>query len=443
MILNALSAKLEDSSVVGPAHAGYEKLRRVWNGLADRRPAAIVRASSLSDVQHTVRVAAEHEALLAVRCGGHSIPGLSTCNGGIVLDLSAMNRVTVDPVARIAEVEGGALLGDLDRAGVKAGLVVPAGVVAHTGVAGLTLGGGMGWLSRRFGLTIDSLLSAEIVTADGRLIEVGPDAEPELFWGIRGGGGNFGVVTKFRFRMHSLGGVIIGNWDYPNAACDTALRVYRDLATSAPRELKSAFTLTSTGLSVTAFHSGPGANAEALVAPFGRLAGDGSGTMGDMTFLDLQSRGDEHFSWGRRYYAKGGFMQAVTDEVIATLLDLIGDAPTPDSELYFLQLGGTVADVPEDATAYSGRNAEFYWIAEPVWDDPGDDERCMAWGRLAGKRLSAMSQAANYVNEQGDASKEVALSSYGAAKYERLARLKARFDPSNLFRLNQNIEPKA
>ena len=161
-----------------------------------------------------------------------------------------------------------------------------------------------------------------------------------------------------------------------------------------------------------------------------------------MTFLELQSRGDEHFAWGRRYYAKGGFMRAITGETIAALLDLVADAQTPDSELYFLQLGGAVADVAEDATAYSGRNAEFYWIAEPVWDDPADDERCMAWGRMAGRRLAKMSMEANYVNEQGDAGKEVAMRAYGATKYERLARLKARFDPSNLFRLNQNIEPK-
>ena len=219
MIAQALAKTFAANSsdlVVTPGRRDYDKLRQVWNGLADRRPAAIVRATGVADVQHTVSAAAESGALLAVRCGGHSIPGLSTCEGGIVLDLSALNRVTVDPVARIAEVEGGALLGDLDRACAKFGLAVPAGVVSHTGVGGLTLGGGMGWLSRRFGLTIDSLLSAEIVTADGTVVEIGPDAEPELFWGIRGGGGNFGVVTKFRFRMHELGDALIGNWAYPS-----------------------------------------------------------------------------------------------------------------------------------------------------------------------------------------------------------------------------------
>lgn len=428
--------------IIKPGHPGYDKLRRVWNGLADRHPAAIVRAAGVADVQGTVRLAAESGSLLAVRCGGHSIPGLSTCEGGIVLDLSAMNRVTIDPVARIAEVEGGALLGDLDRASDKHGLVVPAGVVSHTGVGGLTLGGGMGWLSRRFGLTIDSLLSAVIVTADGQIVETGPENEPELFWGIRGGGGNFGVVTKFRFRMQPLGEVLIGNWEYPLAACKTALQTYRELAAKAPRELKTAVTLTSGGLSVTAFQSGLAAGAEALVAPYGRLAGTGSGTLGRTTFLELQSRGDDHFGWGRRYYAKGGFMQEISDDTITAMLDLIAQAPTPDSEIYFLQLGGAVADIPEDATAYSGRNADFYWIAEPVWDHAEFDEECLTWGRTAGACLSSMSSARNYVNEQGDAGREVALRSYGEAKYRRLARLKARFDPSNLFRLNQNIEPK-
>ena len=206
--------------------------------------------------------------------------------------------------------------------------------------------------------------------------------------------------------------------------------------------MNTAFTLTSAGVSVTAFHSGPGAGAEALVAPFGKLAGPGAGELGSKSFLQLQSRGDDHFGWGRRYYAKGGFMGEVTDDTISSLLSSIADSPTPNSELYFLQLGGAAGDVSEDATAYSGRSAAFYWIAEPVWDDPGDDERCMAWGRIAGKRLATMSLAGNYVNGQGDAGREVALRSYGETKYERLAQLKARFDPSNLFRLNQNIEPK-
>jgi FAD/FMN-containing dehydrogenase len=446
MIWTRIAEAFDDAAasgiVVGPDHADYEKLRRVWNGVADRRPAAIVRARNSADVSKTIRVAAEQGSLLAVRSGGHSLAGLSTCDGGIVLDISAMKSVVVDRLARIAEVGGGALLGDLDAAGFSAGLVTPAGIVSHTGVAGLTLGGGMGWLSRRFGLTIDSLLSAEIVTADGRLIETSPEIEPELFWGIRGGGGNFGVVTKFRFRMHPLGAVLVGRWNYPRAACEAALKNYGELAAKAPRELATAFTLTASGLSLTVLWSGPAEGALKAIEPYGALAEPESGAIGGQTFLELQSRNDAHFAWGRRCYAKGGFLQSIDNRAITCLLDSIADAPTPDSELYVLQLGGAIADVDENATAYTGRQAGFYWVAEPVWDSAADDAHCIAWGRQAAARMTAISQAGNYVNEQADVGKDVAYSAYGAEKYRRLAKLKGRFDPANVFRLNQNIEPE-
>lgn len=436
-----LNAGLDGETVTAGRH-DYDQLRRVWNGLADRRPAAIVRARNRNDVVKTLRVAANHEALLAIRCGGHSLPGLSTCDGGIILDMSAFNGVTVDADARIVEVGGGALLGDLDRAGAPHGLVTPAGVVSHTGAAGLTLGGGMGFLSRRLGLTIDNLLGAELVTADGRIVSTDAETEPELFWGIRGGGGNFGVVTKFRFRMHELGSVLVGRWSYSRAGCNAVLRNYRSLAAAAPRQLTTCFTLTASSLSVTAVWTGSAAGAEQAVAPFGALGQTETAMLGGQTFLELQSRSDDHFCWGRRIYAKGGFFAAIDDAVIACLEESIAESPTPDSELYILQLGGAIADVSEDATAYSGRAAGFYWIVEPVWDDVADDARCMAWGRAVGKRMAAMSQGGNYVNEQADMGNDIARSAYGAEKYARLARLKARFDPTNLFRLNQNIEPK-
>ena len=445
MILTKIAATFDGGwatgSLVGPDHKEYERLRKVWNGVADRRPAAIVRARNSGDVSKIVKLAAQDEFRLAVRGGGHSLPGLSTCDNGIVLDLSLMNNVVVDRASRVAEVGGGALLGNLDAAGSSADLVTPAGIISHTGVAGLTLGGGMGWLSRRFGLTIDSLAGADIVTADGRLVQTSPEVEPELFWGIRGGGGNFGVVTKFRFRMHPLGPVLIGQWNYPPATFRTALASYAEVAAKAPRELTSAVTLTSTNLSVTAVWSGSTHDAEATVSRYGRLAQSGSGKLGGLTFLQLQSRNDAHFAWGRRYYAKGGFLQDFDEHAIGCLLEAIADAPTTASELYILQLGGAIGDVDEGATAYSGRQAGFYWIAEPVWDLADADARCIAWGRLAGQRLSEISRAGNYVNEQADFGKDVAYDAYGAEKYKRLAKLKARFDPSNVFRLNQNIEP--
>ena len=431
-----------DGDVVDQGHGEYERYRRVWNAMADRRPAAIVRARSVADVQRTVTAAAEHNALLAVRGGGHSIPGISTCDDGIVLDLSSMNSVTVDSSTGRAEVLGGALLDDLDRAGAQAGLVVPAGVVSHTGVAGLTLGGGMGWLSRRFGLTIDNLLAANIVTADGRSREVSADADPDLFWAIRGGGGNFGVVTRFTFQMHPLGPVLVGSWIYPVAEAGAVLRRLRDLAASAPRELTTGFVLTSAGLRVTVLWSGTADRAERSVAPFGCLGQPESASLGGLTFLDLQRMSDEHMAWNRRYYAKGGFFRDLDDPAVERMVDSIASAPTADAEFYVLQLGGAVCDIADDATAYTGRAAGYYWIAESGWEHEADDARLVAWNRMAGARLAEISLSGNYVNEQGEVGNDIARSAYGEAKYSRLAKLKARYDPANLFRLNQNIEPK-
>jgi FAD/FMN-containing dehydrogenase len=432
-----------EGELVDPAHGDYDRLRRVWNAMADRRPGLIARPRHAADVQRVVRAAAGRGALLAVRGGGHSLPGLSTCDDGIVLDLSPLREVVVDAELRRATAGGGALLGDLDRAGMAFGLVVPAGVVSHTGVAGLTLGGGMGWLSRRLGLTIDSLRAVEMVTADGALRRVGPAAEPDLFWAVRGGGGNFGVVTRFEFQAHPLDAVLIGSWSYAPAEALAVLQGCRDLADRAPRSLTAALVLRSGDLRVTAVHSGEAAPAEAAVAPFGRLGHPVSGELGAIGFLELQSRSDTVMAWHRRYYAKGGFLPALSDEAIGTTLEGIVDAPVPDAEIYLLQLGGAVADVAEEATAYSGRSAGWYWIVETGWDAADDDRRCLAWSRQAAARLAALSMQGNYVNEQGDHGRAVAESAYGAAKYARLARLKARYDPGNLFRLNQNIEPAA
>jgi FAD/FMN-containing dehydrogenase len=442
-LIEALGRSGLDGQVLCCRDAGYDEGRRVWNGLIDRRPAAIVRVESVADVQRVIEVSAEAGSLLAIRCGGHSFPGFSTCDGGIVLDLSSWRRVSIDPVERTAEVPGGALLGDLDRAAVPHGLVAPAGVVSHTGAGGLTLGGGMGWLSRRLGLTIDSLLAAEVCLADGRLLLASEAEEPELFWGLRGGGGNFGVVTRFVFRLHDLGSIHVGSWSCPAADAAGVLAGYAELAERASRQLSSAFTVTRETMRLGAVWSGPEAGANAAVAAFGDLGRRLSGSTGGITFLQLQSRSDEHFAWGRRYYAKGGFLATLTPEVIDCLTTSIASAPTSDSEIYVLQLGGAVTDLADDATAYTGRQAGFYWIVEPVWDTAGDDALCLSWGRETAAALGTLSLSVNYVNEQSDVGDSTTLDAYGPTTYERLAALKTRFDPSNLFCLNQNIRPAA
>ena len=440
-ILHELQQARLDGEIVDPKHREYDKCRRVWNATADCLPTAIVRAKSASDVEKTVTIAAQQGALLAVRGGGHSLPGLSTCDDGIVLDLSQMNEIEIDESAQRVDVQAGALLGDLDRAGVPLGLVVPAGVVSHTGAAGLTLGGGMGWLSRRFGLTIDHLLAVDLVTADGRSRRVSAETEPDLFWAIRGGGGNFGVVTRFVFKMNDLGPVIIGKWAYSTSEAPAVLERLNELAKTTPREVTTGFVLTPDELSVVAICSGPRASSQDAISAFGALGSTTSASLGEMSFLDLQSMHDEEMAWGRRYYMKGLFLREIDSPAIERMAQGIAEAPTSHTEFYVLQLGGAVSDVDEDATAYSGRDAGFYCLLGTTWDDREHDERSIGWGRAAAKRMSEIAMSRNYVNEQGEASNEVARESYGEGKYERLAKLKGRYDPTNLFRLNQNIEP--
>jgi FAD/FMN-containing dehydrogenase len=441
LLLDALKSSKFDGTLISPDHPKYESGRRVWNGLIDRKPLVIIQAKNQDDILKVVELARRNALTLAVRGGGHSLPGLSTCDGGVLLDLSHLNQINIDPIARLASVEGGALLGSVDAAGAPHGLVVPAGVISHTGVAGLTLGGGMGWLSRRFGLTIDSLLAADIVTANGDMICASQNNEPELFWGIRGGGGNFGIVTKFHFRMHEIGYVTAGAWEYDLAQAHKALLRLADMARAAPRELTTAFSVTRKNLSVTAFHSGQPDKGLEGVFPFGNLAGLGIGTFGKVDFTTVQSRSDEHACWGRRYYAKGGYLAELSREVIACMLAAMNSTPSSDSEIYVIQLGGAVTDVSDDATAYTGRAAQYYWIVQPIWDDPKLDIDCLAWGRKIGAQMTTLSMDGNYVNEQADVGGDLALKAYGADKFQRLQRLKARFDPGNVFRLNQNIQP--
>ncbi len=441
-LLDALTAAELHCPVITAGDPDYDRYRRVWNGIADRRPAAIVRPQDIEDVQRAVRAAAASGALLAVRGGGHSLPGLSTCNDGLVLDLSLIRSVVIDNTAQTVEVGGGALLGDLDRATVPKGYIVPAGVISHTGVAGLTLGGGMGWASRKYGLTIDSLLGAEIVLATGDVTWTSPTWNPELFWAIRGGGGNFGVITRFRFQLHPFSGIVAGQWLYPIERARQVLSGLRGLAREQSNDFAVSFTVSPSGINVTAVWYGDAGLARAALSPFGTLADGATGGLENLPYLTLQSRNDAAFAWSRRYYSKGGFWPDISDGAIEHIVAAITQAPTPDCEIYAIQLGGAIRDIPDDATAYTGRSAGYYWLSEPIWDDMADDDRCIEWGRTTGRLLSDSSIIGNYVNEQGDSGSNIARDAYGPEKYQRLARLKARLDPANLFRLNQNIEPQ-
>ena len=440
-VVELLAAADLGGGLVVPRSADFDRRRRIWNAVVDRHPAAIVRPTTAGEVAAVVRAAAESGALLSVRCGGHSFPGHSTCDGGVVLELSALNSVSFDPATARCVVGGGALLGDVDRAALPHGLAVPAGVVSHTGIGGLTLGGGMGWLSRVHGLTIDSLVGVDIVTADGALRRASAEREPDLFWALRGGGGNFGVVVAFEFRARAVGPVSAGKWAYPLADIHDAMLGAAELVGGAPRELTISFSATRLGVALTAFWAGAPSGADAALAPFGRLTGSAAGGHGPVSFLDLQSRNDHHSAWGRRYYAKGGFVRHLDADLVECIAAAVAEGPTDHSEVYVPQLGGAVADVDEDATAYSGREAGFYWLVEPIWDDPADDAGCLEWGRRHGGRLAALSMDTNYVNEHADTDGEFPERAYGSSKYRRLRSIKARYDPANLFRLNANIRP--
>ncbi len=438
-----------EGEIVLPGSAGYDAARIVWNGMIDRRPAVVARAAGVEDVRRTVRFAREQDLPIAVRCGGHSLAGFSTCDDGVVLDLSLMRDVHVDPARRTARVAGGTLLSQLDAAAQAHGLVCPVGVVGHTGVAGLTLGGGMGRLQRHFGFSIDNLRSVELVTADDRVLTVSEDEEPDLFWGIRGAGPNFGVVTSFEFDLHELGPVVTqGFVDYPaERSHEIAARV-REYLETAPDEVMVSFGVT-TGteedgkdlvgrpvIYVGATHSGRVDDAEEALRPL-RDLGPVVDTFRQVPYLELQTSGDDDMAWGKRFYMKGGFLAELSDGFI----DAAMAHTTPRGAVTLWAQGGAISRIPEDTMAFTGREAPFWLGVEADWDDAADDDELIDWGRTTMAALEPFTAAGHYVNDVIETGRDVVRGVYGDAKYERLVGLKRAFDPDNVFRLNQNIEP--
>jgi hypothetical protein len=439
--------------VVLPEDPGYDAARIVWNGLVDRRPAMVARCSDVEDVIAALRLAREHDLVVAVRSGGHSVGGFSTCDGGIVIDLSRMRGVSVDAEARIARVQGGTLLGELDREAQALGLACPVGVVSHTGVAGLTLGGGMGRLQRRHGFTIDNLLSVDLVTADGRLVRASENEEPELFWGIRGAGPNFGIVTSFEFRLHPVGPMVTHGWVvHPLERARELASMFREFALGAPDDVFASFALGVVGpedpwpelvgkpvVIIGAAHAGAVEAADRDLRPL-RDGDPLQDTVAQKTYLEMQGAGAETFAWGKRFYMKGGYMDGLPDEVIDAAVDLISGAPG-ECSIGLWTLGGAIARVPDDAMAFTGRATDFWVGVEVFWEDPSQDEAYMGWGRTGWDALKPFTAAGHYVNDQVESSEEIARATYGDGKYERLVGLKRAWDPENVFRLNQNIRP--
>ena len=441
-------------AVIAPSDAEYDAARRVWSALFDRRPALVVRPIDVVDVAAAIRFGREADLLIAVRGGGHGITGHATCDDGLVIDLSQMRGVTVDPVARVARANGGALLAELDQGAQAHGLVCPVGTVGHTGVAGLALGGGVGRLQRRYGLTLDNLAAVELVTADGRLVRASEQMEPDLFWAVRGAGPNFGVVTALEFRVHPFGPDLVrGIRIYRPADAVDAWHAFRHVLASAPRELGLSFVI---GRAVPAeeymaeIAGGPialiafsyiGTESDALAV----LAGLGDGpppvieTMGAKPYLEIQGSYDQAYGWGQRYYAHGAFADDLRDETIAALVNHAADGPGDPGFTASAQ-GGAIADLPESAMAFAGRSATFRTIAECVWEDVQDDDRAIDWCRRAMAIAEPDSINLRYVNEVFEDGTDLA-EIYGAEKLDRLVAIKRSWDPSNVFRSNHNVRP--
>lgn len=442
--------------LIRPGDSTYDEHRRVWNGSIDRHPALIARCSDPSDVSAAVRFARRGGFPLAVRGGGHSFPGLSACDGGVIVDLRPMSEVRVDPESRKATAQAGALLGELDQATQEFGLAVPAGIVTHTGVAGLTLGGGIGWLMRKYGLTVDQLLSAQVITADGELVRASEAENPDLFWGLRGGGGNFGIVTEFEFRLNPLGPTVLaGPIFWPMGESPTLLRFYRDWIAEAPDELMTIVIHRKAPpldfvppelhgklvVAVVCCYCGPVEKGERLIAPLRRFGRPALDLCEPKPFLEHQAMFDPSFPHGRWYYMSSCDVAELSDEVIDVTVEHAMEIKSPLTAFPIWQMGGAVAGEDEDATAFNGRQAghTFNITASTESAEGFDEER--EWVRGLWSALEPHHTDSVYVNFLMDEGEDRVRAAYGGERYDRLKALKAKYDPDNLFRLNQNIPP--
>jgi FAD/FMN-containing dehydrogenase len=448
MTVNGLH-KLSDGfagEIVRPDDSDYDAARAVWNSMIDRRPALIVRPTSNDDVVAALRFAQDHELLVAVRCGGHSIPGFSTCDDGIVIDLSRIRGVEVDPEQRTARVRGGSLLAELDDAAQAHQLVCPVGVVSHTGVAGLTLGGGMGRLQRKLGLTIDSLRAVELVTADGRVLRASEHENPELFWGMRGAGANFGIVTSFEFQLHPFDGVVThGTVTHPIERAEELAERYLELVEDGPDELWTSFGMSVGGAasgpvaSVSVLHSGSAADADRDLAALRALPDPVEDSVGSKSYLASQRLFDAPMEWGQRFSMKSSFLASLPKALLREWVDQLSQVPDgAEGSFSVWAWGRAIAAVSEPDTAFTGRDAAFWAAAEVVWHDGALDDACRSWARSAADTAAPYASVGRYVNDVTEAGGDVR-NIYGDAKYERLVALKREWDPDNVFRLNQNI----
>ena len=452
-IIEKLKGKVK-GQIVLPDDPNYNKVREIWNAMIDRRPAVIVQCAVADDVLHAISYARENGLDLSIRGGGHNIAGSALCDNGVLIDLSTMKTVSVDAQNRRAYVEPGATLGDFDKAVQAHGLATPVGINSTTGIAGLTLGGGFGWLTRKYGMTIDNLVSADVVTADGRKIHVSKDENADLFWAIRGGGGNFGVVTRFEFALYPVGPEIFaGLLVFPLDQAKQVLQKYREFVKSAPEELNIWAVLRKAPplpflpenvhgkevIVLAVFYAGDTKEGEKLIHPL-RGFGDPYGEhIGAMPYVQWQQAFDPLLTPGSRNYWKSHNFKQLSDDALDSIIEFAGKLPSPQCEIFVGLIAGIANRVPSDAMAYGHRDAKFVLNVHGRWDDAAQDKTCIAWARAFFEASKPYASAGAYVNFMtGDEGDRVA-AAYGT-NYGRLKEIKKKYDPENIFHNNQNIK---
>ncbi len=441
--------------ILQPSDGGYESARRIWNGMIDKRPAIIARCAGTADVVRGVNFARDNGLVLAIRGGGHNIAGNALCDDGIVVDLSQMKAASVDAGKRRVTIEGGATLGDLDAATQAHGLATPVGINSTTGVAGLTLGGGFGWLSRKYGMTVDNLESAEVVTATGEVVRASATEHPDLFWALRGGGGNFGVVTRFEFRLHPVGPELLsGLIVYPFSEAKSVLQQYRDFMAKAPDDLSVWAVLRQApplpflpkevhGKEVVVLallYVGDPKQGEQLIQPLRKFGTPVGEHVGVQPYVAWQKAFDPLLTTGARNYWKSHNFSTLQDGLFDAVIEYVGKLPSPQCEIFFGAIGGATTRPSPDSAAYAHRDAKYVMNVHGRWDDPADDKRGIAWARDYFKASAPFASGGVYVNFLTADETDRVGAAYGPS-FERLAQVKRKYDPGNLFRVNQNIKP--
>jgi FAD/FMN-containing dehydrogenase len=439
--------------------AGYDAARAIWNGMIDRHPALIVRASGAADVRTTVRFAREHDLLLGIKGGGHNIAGTAVPDGGLMLDLSALKGIHVDLESRTVRVQPGCVWGDVDHETQPQGLAVPNGVISTTSVSGLTLGGGFGWTTRRFGYTSDNLIAADVITADGERLRASADENPDLFWGIRGGGGNFGVVTLFAFQAHSVGPEVVGGMIlHPMKRAREVIDFFRDFTAHAPDELTCLLVLRKAPPApalpkelhgrpvaiIAACYVGPVAEGERVLQPLKAFGQPLADLIGPKPFAAIQTMLDAGSPHGRQYYWKSDYFRGLPDEAVVPMIEHAEAITSPQSAVLFMHLGGAANRLPADHSAAGPRDIDYVLNIQGAWLEPAESETHTRWVRDYWRAMHPHSSGQAYMNFfTADEGADRLRAAYADATYQRLAALKARFDPDNFFRLNQNIQPAA